>query len=111
MAFEPNWLIQIPDQSNPNALRARQENVIAHMAHNKPRIDAGHIVMTGPMVASHSKSTGEPAVLKGSVMVWKADSEADIRAQLSEDPFAAGGVWDLDQATIVPFLCAMRKQL
>ena len=44
-------------------------------------------------------------------MVWKIDNEAELRAQLSNDPFAALGVWHLEQATIVPFLCAVRKAL
>nr|WHS04488.1 hypothetical protein [Phaeosphaeriaceae sp. CF-150626] len=103
MSFEPNWLVQIPDQPTPEALQARQNNVAAHLAHNKTHVQEGRIVMSGPMVTAHSNS----ATPKGSVMVWKADSEADLRDQLSKDPFVALGVWNIEKATIVPFLCAV----
>lgn len=111
MSLEPNWLVQISDQPTSEALQARQNNVAAHLAHNKTHIQEGRIVLSGPMVSAHSGSTGSPPVPKGSVMVWKADSEATLREQLSKDPFAGLGVWDLEGATIVPFMCAVRKPL
>jgi hypothetical protein len=63
------------------------------------------------MVSAHPGTIGSPPVPKGSVMVWKADSEETLRELLSKDPFVGLGVWDLERATIVPFLCAVRKSL
>jgi uncharacterized protein YciI len=111
MSFEPNWLVQIPDRSNSEALQTRKDKAIVHIAHNKTLVETGRIVMSGPMVTAHPNSSGEPSVPKGSVMVWKATDEAELRDWLNQDPFVALGVWDLEKATIVPFMCAMRKAL
>jgi uncharacterized protein YciI len=111
MSLEPNWLVQIPDQPSSEALQARQNNVAAHLAHNKTHIQEGRIVLSGPMVSAHLGASGSPPVQKGSVMVWKADSEETLREQLSKDPFFELGVWNFEKATIVPFMCAVRKPL
>ena len=111
MVFEPNWLVQIPDRTDAEALRTRQDNVSAHVAHNKTHMDAGRIVMSGPLVSIHSNNASNSSVPTGSVMVWKIDNEAKLRAYLSEDLFVELGVWHLERAMIVLFLCAMRKAL
>ncbi|KAF7596511.1 hypothetical protein BBP40_001383 [Aspergillus hancockii] len=106
---EPNWLVQIPDKPGPGTVQARQDNVGAHLAHNKIHIELGHIVLSGPAVESFEH--GKPPVITGSIMVWKAHSEAELRTWLSENPYATIGVWDLEEATVTPFLCAVRKPL
>lgn len=108
----PDWFVQIPDNRDHNGdpggeivLQARRDNLPAHAAHNKKHIEAGHVVVSGPLLTSHDD---EPLHPVGSAMVWKADSESQVRAWLEEDPYAKSGIWNLAMATVTPYLCAVR---
>jgi uncharacterized protein YciI len=106
-----DWIVRIPDRNHAGALQIRQDNFAAHVAHNKAHVEAGRVVMSGPVLASHPKTPDEPLAPVGSVMVWKAGSEAEVRAWLSEDPYATQGAWDLDGLDVSPFFCAVRRPL
>lgn len=108
---EVDWLVQIPDAGRDGVLQTRQEKLVAHLEHNRAHVEAGHVVMSGPVLAAHPRGPGEPLNITGSAMVWKAATEAQVRAWLREDPYAALGVWDLDRATVTAFHCAVRKPL
>ena len=45
---------------------------------------------------------GKPASVKGSMMIFRAATEADVRAILSNDVYVTSDVWDLENAQIIP---------
>jgi hypothetical protein len=45
---------------------------------------------------------GKPANFKGSMMVFRAATEAEVREILSNDVYSKGNVWDLDNMQIIP---------
>ncbi|CBX99427.1 predicted protein [Plenodomus lingam JN3] len=65
------------------------------------------------MIAQSKDAGSNVLVQKGSIMVWKVENEVELRTYryLSEDPFVAFGVWDMEHATLIPFLCAVRMGL
>ncbi|KAI1402906.1 hypothetical protein F4819DRAFT_485212 [Hypoxylon fuscum] len=104
-----DFLVQIPDK--PDMLATRMSNVAAHMARNKGLIESGTIVMAGPTLAAHRKSADEGLAITGSAQLIRAGSVEEVRAIIADDVYAKLGVWDLENTTITPYLCAVRKPL
>lgn len=108
-----DWLVQIPDKRGAsrddaeNVLQARRDNFSEHAAHNRRHVEAGHVVVSGPLLASHD----EPLCPVGSAMVWKAGSEGQVRSWPRDDPYAKAGIWDLDSATVTPYFCAVKTPM
>lgn len=98
-ASKPEWLVVVPDK--PNALSTRVSVRDKHLAGLKPNIDAGITVFGGAMMEEHPRE-GEAPKMKGSAMVLKADSEADLRKILEGDTYTVNGVWDLENIQIYP---------
>lgn len=72
-----------------------------HLANVKPLVDSGRIVVGGAMLESHP-AEGEDPKFKGSMLVALAESAAEVRELLSRDIYATEGVWDLENAQIIP---------
>lgn len=53
------------------------------------------------MLNSHP-AEGETPSFKGSMMLAVAENEAEVRKLLESDVYARSGVWDLEQAQIIP---------
>ncbi|KAI6085562.1 hypothetical protein F4821DRAFT_149004 [Hypoxylon rubiginosum] len=104
-----DFLVQIPDK--PDVLSTRVSNVGTHMARLKGLIEVGTIVMSGPTLASHPKSTDEGLAINGSAWLVRANTEEEVRAVVADDIYAKLGVWDIDNVTVTPFKCAVRKPL
>ncbi|KAI1760820.1 hypothetical protein GGR53DRAFT_508075 [Hypoxylon sp. FL1150] len=104
-----DFLVQIPDK--PDVLATRFSNVGTHMARLKGLIEVGTIVMSGPTLAAHPKSTDEGLAINGSAWLVRANTEEEVRAVVADDVYAKLGVWDLDNVTVTPFKCAVRKPL
>ncbi|KAI1143694.1 hypothetical protein F5Y05DRAFT_362151 [Hypoxylon sp. FL0543] len=104
-----DFLVQIPDK--PDMLATRISNVEAHKAGSKGLVESGTIVMAGPTLEAHPKTAGEGIVINGSAWLVRANSEADVRAIVANDIYAKLGVWDLDNVTVTPFRCVVRKPL
>lgn len=51
---------------------------------------------------------GETPSFKGSMMLAVAESEAEVREILSKDIYTTSGVWDLENAQIIPVCCGER---
>lgn len=102
------WLCQVPDF--PGALQKRLEARPKHLAGLKPEIEAGRAVFGGATL-SKQPAPGETPDMTGSVMLIKADSEEEVRAALENDPYTKAGVWDVKNAKIWPFKCAVRTPL
>lgn len=45
---------------------------------------------------------GKPANFKGSMMIFRAATEAEVREYLSNDVYGKGNVWDLENMQIIP---------
>ena len=45
---------------------------------------------------------GKPANFKGSMMVLRAATEAEVREILTNDVYGKGNVWDLENMQIIP---------
>ncbi|KAI5867885.1 hypothetical protein GGS23DRAFT_591695 [Durotheca rogersii] len=104
-----DFLVQIPDR--PGVLATRVGNVPAHMERLKGLIEAGTIVMSGPTLAAHPADGEQGLPINGSALLIRATSEAEVRTVLAGDVYARLGVWDLERATVTPYLCAVRKPL
>lgn len=50
---------------------------------------------------------GEPALFRGSVVVYAAQNEAEVRKIIENDIYATSGVWDLEKSQIIP-VCGLR---
>lgn len=44
----------------------------------------------------------EPAMFRGSVVVYAAESEAEVRKIIENDIYATSGVWDVEKSQIIP---------
>ncbi|KAI1213210.1 uncharacterized protein F4807DRAFT_314017 [Annulohypoxylon truncatum] len=104
-----DFLVRIPDR--PDVLATRISNVQAHMAGLKGLVESGTIVMSGPTLAEHPKTADAGLAINGSAWLVRANTEADVRAIVANDIYAKIGVWDLDNVTVTPFKCAVRKPL
>ncbi|KAK0516284.1 hypothetical protein JMJ35_000887 [Cladonia borealis] len=109
MTQQYDWLVQVPDK--PNALQTRMSNLASHLSYNKPHIEAGKLVFTGPTLSSQPKSADEVPAMTGTVTLFKAETEDEVWEMVKGNPFAEVGVWDLEKATVTPFRCAVRKAL
>lgn len=58
-------------------------------------------MIPGAMLNSHP-AEGETPSFKGSMMLAVAESEAEVRALLENDIYSRSGVWDLENAQIIP---------
>lgn len=98
------WLVHIPD--HPNALEKRLAVRPQHLSALKPKVDAG-IVVFGGATLSKQPGEGEGPDMTGSFMLIKANTEEEVRQTLEADPYTQGGAWDVKNAKIFPFKCAV----
>ena len=102
------WLVHIPD--HPNALDKRLAVRQTHLSNLKPKIEAGIVVFGGATLSKHP-SEGEGPDMTGSVMLIKANTEQEVREFLENDAYTKGGAWNLKEANVWPFRCAVRTAL
>ncbi|KAL4790350.1 hypothetical protein BDV19DRAFT_394121 [Aspergillus venezuelensis] len=101
-----DWLVQIPiSQDNLDAWAKTRD---AHLAHLKPYVVDQTIVFAGPTLAQHPKSSSDPLPITGSVMMFRAGSEQEVRDIVGKNPFVEAGVWDMQRASVQPFKCGVR---
>lgn len=104
-----DYLVQIPDK--PDAFASRMSHLTAHLDYNKPQIQADKLVLSGPTLAHQPKDAEDKPAMTGSVLMFKAGSEEEVWEMVRGNPYSREGVWNLDQATITLFKCAVRKAL
>lgn len=102
------WLVHVPDF--PGALQKRLASRPDHLNNLKPNIDAG-VVVFGGATLSKQPAEGEGPDMTGSIMLIKAESEEKVRETLENDAYTKGGAWDVKNAKIYPFKCAVRTAL
>lgn len=49
--------------------------------------------------------------MMGSAMIFVAESEEEVKERLKGDVYTKEGVWDVENAQIWPFRCAIRSGL
>ncbi|EED23673.1 conserved hypothetical protein [Talaromyces stipitatus ATCC 10500] len=99
------WLCLIPDK--PGKQEKRLEIRATHLGNLKPLIEAKKVVTGGPMF--HAHNDGDPK-FKGSVMVFRAETEAEVREILNNDVYNKGDVWDLEKVQIIPVAILIKEQ-
>lgn len=107
MPGQNDFLVQIPDQSH--ALQKRMRNIDAHLAHNKPLLEAGTLILSGPTLTGHPMSPEEGLPITGSVLIFRTGTEDELWQLLAADPLAKAGVWDMEKATVTPYRCGLWK--
>ena len=106
MSYE--FLVQVPDF--PNSLDKRLAARPTHLKNLKPHIDSGKVVFGGATLSGQPKE-GEAPDMTGSVMLIKADSQDELVKFLENDEYVKGGAWDIKNAKITPFRCAVRTAM
>ena len=48
-----------------------------------------------------------PPPMNGSVALFVAESEEEVRRMIAQDPYTRNGVWDAEKVTIWPFRTAL----
>ena len=100
-----DFLVQVPDL--PAMLPTRMANIGAHLAHNKPLLETGTLILSGPTLTGHPKTAEEGLPITGSVLIFRTGTEGDVRQMLAVDPLAKVGVWDMDRVTVTPYRCGL----
>ncbi|EXJ77754.1 hypothetical protein A1O3_09983 [Capronia epimyces CBS 606.96] len=102
------WLVHIPDF--PGVLDKRLAARPQHLSALKPKIEEG-VVVFGGAILSKQPGPGETPDMTGSFILIKAENEEKVREALENDPYTKGGAWDVKNAKIYPFKCAVRTAL
>lgn len=84
----------------PDSLNARVAARPAHVARLRELLDAGRLLVAGPMPAVDTTDPG-PAGFLGSLIVAEFESAAEARAWADADPYVAAGVYR--DVEITPF--------
>ncbi|KAH6895431.1 hypothetical protein B0T10DRAFT_557646 [Thelonectria olida] len=101
------FLCILPDR--PNVLELRKTVKAGHYEGIKPLIASGKLP-AGAIFEKHP-GDGEPALFRGSVVVYTGEDEAEVRKIIEKDIYATSGVWDLEKVQILPYVAAVREPL
>lgn len=85
----------------PDALSKRRATRPDHLAHIRPLIDAGRLVVGGPMPAIDAADPG-PAGFSGSLVIAEFESLDAAREFANRDPYLQAGVFT--EVDVRPFL-------
>ncbi|KAI1852775.1 hypothetical protein JX265_003261 [Neoarthrinium moseri] len=96
-----DYLVHVPD--HPNTLSIRLATNKEHNEDAIPLVKAGRVPFFGSTLSRHGVE-GEQPIENGTIMVFKARSEEEIKAIIKKDVFTKAGVWNADRAMIWPFL-------
>ncbi|KAK9856205.1 hypothetical protein MYU51_000901 [Penicillium brevicompactum] len=107
-APKKEFLCILPDK--PGAQAKRLEVRPLHLEGVKPLVASGAVVAGGAMLNAHP-AEGETPSFKGSMMMVVADSAEQAFELLKKDIYVVSGVWDMDNAQIIPYKSAVREAL
>ncbi|KAI9042561.1 uncharacterized protein KD926_005416 [Aspergillus affinis] len=108
MAPLNEFLCIIPDK--PGTLAKRLEVRPQHLEGIKPLVEAGQAVLGGAMFDSHP-TEGQTPSFKGSAIMYLAESKEAAIELMKKDIYTVSGVWDVENAQIIPFKSAVRVGL
>ena len=93
-------LYMIHGEDVPNSTERRAGARPAHLARVQQIIDAGRLILAGPLPNIDSTDPG-PAGMSGSLIVAEFQSLADAKAWIDADPYVTQGVFA--RVTVRPF--------
>ncbi|CDO94197.1 unnamed protein product [Kluyveromyces dobzhanskii CBS 2104] len=98
------WVVIVYDKpgSDRSACRAQ------HLAAIPALVEAGKIVHAGAIYKGLVE--GKPADFAGSHLTIVADTKDEVVEILKNDIFAKNNIWDVENALIFPYGCAVRKE-
>ncbi|KAL1849082.1 hypothetical protein Plec18167_006860 [Paecilomyces lecythidis] len=99
------FLCIVPDKPGVGAKRI--EIRPSHLTGLKPLLESGSVVAGGAMFEEHP-AEGQTPNFKGSMIIAVANSAAEVKEIISNDIYAKEGVWDVENAQIIPFKSAVR---
>ncbi|KAL4948252.1 hypothetical protein BDW69DRAFT_189444 [Aspergillus filifer] len=101
-------LVVIPDR--PNVLDRRLAIRPRHSPNFVRLHNEGYVSWAGPLFEKHVSDAGIRRPFKGSAMVVNEEDQECLKRMLASDVYIKEGVWDIDNALIVPFRTTMRWQ-
>ncbi|KAI8057810.1 hypothetical protein BDF22DRAFT_10284 [Syncephalis plumigaleata] len=75
------------DFTDDEALNRRMNARQAHLDRAETMKRRGQIILGGPLLTDDDK-------MNGSIIVYEANDEAELRGWLAEDPYVTGRVWN-----------------
>ncbi|RPA97925.1 hypothetical protein L873DRAFT_1809030 [Choiromyces venosus 120613-1] len=95
------FFVIVPDLSTEKHPEVRPR----HLSHVAERMAKGEFYRQGGAYLSSPIASGQEGNLPyaGSAMVVAAEDEEDVKRQLTNDPYAKEGVWDVAKARIFHF--------
>lgn len=91
----------INGRDTDDSLPARAASREQHVARIRALLEAGRLVLAGPMPAIDAEDPG-PAGFTGSLIVAEFDSLDEARAWADADPYVGSGAWE--SVDVRPFL-------
>ncbi|MBL6689605.1 MAG: YciI family protein [Pseudomonadales bacterium] len=79
-------------EDTPDSLEKRKASRPAHLERMKPLVDAGRVVIGGPMPAIDDENPGE-AGFTGSMVIAEFGSLEEAKTWAEADPYVQAGVW------------------
>ena len=99
-------LYVIIGEDTPDSLEKRLASRPEHLDRMKPLVDAGRVVIGGPMPAIDDENPGD-AGFTGSIVIAEFDSLDEAKSWADADPYVAAGVYESVEVT--PFLRVLPK--
>ena len=93
-------LYMIYGEDIANSAEGRAAARPAHLTHIQAMIDAGRLILAGPLPGIDSPDPG-PAGISGSLIVGEFDSLESAKAWIDADPYVTQGVFA--RVTVKPF--------
>lgn len=87
-------------EDTPDSLEKRMASRPAHLERMKPLVDAGRVVIGGPMPAVDDENPGD-AGFTGSMVIAEFGSLEEAKTWAEADPYVEAGVWGT--VTVKPF--------
>ncbi|KAF0319727.1 ycii-related domain protein [Colletotrichum asianum] len=108
-AAKKEFLCILPDK--PDALAKRLEIRPTHLAAAKSAASEGKVAVGGAMFESEHPSEGKTPAFKGSMIIYTVKDADEAWELIKNDVYAKNGVWDLENAQVIPFMSAVRQGL
>ncbi len=93
-------LYLIIGEDTPDSLEKRMASRPLHLERMKPLVDAGRVVIGGPLPAIDDDNPGD-AGFTGSAVIAEFSSLEEATAWAEADPYVEAGVWG--SVTVKPF--------
>ncbi|EJF57245.1 hypothetical protein DICSQDRAFT_140489 [Dichomitus squalens LYAD-421 SS1] len=99
----PYFAVYAPDYTDDGALERRLKVREEHLAnaHKEPRLKVGGAILS-PNEALDTPDAEKK--MAGSLMIFEANSYAEVKALIESDVYWTGNVWDKEKTVIRPWV-------